>query len=213
MKINPAIGILGGTFDPIHNGHLYIANSVAEQLSIPTIKFIPCYQPVHRPPTQASVTDRIAMLELALAGHPQFEMDRREIERKGPSYMIDTLKSLRQDYPNSPLNLLLGADAFENITSWKSWAELLDYANFIVVSRLNIAMNMPHPSLKNQITLDPQDLLQTVHGQVYKFEIEPCKISATQVREAIKNQKDVSTLVPKDVADFIDEKHLYGCNH
>lgn len=212
MKINPAIGILGGTFDPIHNGHLYIANSVAEQLSIPTIKFIPCYQPVHRRATEASVNDRVAMLMLALAKHPQFELDLREIERQGPSYMIDTLKSLRQDYPGSPLNLLLGADAFENITSWTSWTELLDYGNFIVINRLNYAIRMPDPFFEDKLILNSQDL-QTLHGQVYKFEIEPCEISATQVREALKNQKDINNLVPKDVADFIHEQHLYGCSH
>ncbi len=209
MKTNKAIGILGGTFDPVHNGHLYIANSVAKKLNIPQIKFIPCYQPVHRHPTEASVEERIAMLRLALDNQPQFELDLREITRQGPSYMIDTLKSLRQDYPTFPINLLLGADAFENITSWKSWAELLDYGNLIVMNRPNVTMQIPHPSFKNQITSDAQDLLQTLHGRVYQFEIDPCEISATQVREDIKNNIDISMLVPDKVRDYIVEHHLY----
>jgi nicotinate-nucleotide adenylyltransferase len=210
MSAVPAIGILGGTFDPVHDGHLYIAQAVLTHLPIKTIRFIPCYQPVHRLAPTTSVEDRLAMLQLALKDKPGFTLDLREIERKGPSYMVDTLASLRQDYPDSPLCLILGSDAYQNISSWKHWQELLDYAHFVVINRNETCGSKPlEPYLLARVSSDPARITQQCQGQIFSLPVTPCPISATKIRHDIQNGLNIDALVPKVVADYIYEHHLY----
>ncbi|OGT06369.1 MAG: nicotinate (nicotinamide) nucleotide adenylyltransferase [Gammaproteobacteria bacterium GWF2_41_13] len=129
------IGILGGTFDPIHQGHLQIALIALQQLHLQKIHFIPCFQPPHRNQPIASPNDRLAMVKLAIGNNTAFNADDREIKRGNISYTIDTLKSLRQDYPDTPLCLIIGTDAFQELQQWHHWKELIDYAHLVVMYR------------------------------------------------------------------------------
>ena len=133
--MNKPIGILGGTFDPVHYGHLRTALELFQILNLAEIRFMPCQIPVHKDEVHADPKHRLAMLELALAGTPEFKVDHRELQRSTPSYMIETLISLRKEYPDTPLALIMGSDAFINLATWNSWQELTDYAHIVVAIR------------------------------------------------------------------------------
>lgn len=202
------IGILGGTFDPIHLGHIYIALAVLEKLKLQEIKFLPCYQPVHRNLPSASPKDRVAMINIGIKDYNSFTVDEREFRRGGPSYMIDTLISLRNEYPTTPLCLILGMDAYSNIQTWKRWQELLEYAHFIVVTRPCL-----HPSvqaLKPFETSEKAKLFEQLSGSILFLDIKPCDITATEIRRRIKEKQEVTPLLPPGVYDYILEHRLYN---
>jgi nicotinate-nucleotide adenylyltransferase len=126
------IGLLGGTFDPVHNAHLRIALDVLEQLQLAEMRFIPSRQPPHRAQPGASPEQRLAMLQRAVQGQPGFIVDERELRRSGPSYMVDTLCSLRADFSETPLCLLLGLDAFRELHTWYRWQTIPELAHILV---------------------------------------------------------------------------------
>src|SRR5210317_2209069 len=123
------IGVFGGTFDPIHFGHLRSALEICESLDLKEIRFIPCRIPPHRGEPVADPMQRMAMVRAALAGQPDMILDDREIKREGPSYMVDTLESLRSEFTTEPLCLVLGMDAFLGLSSWHRWKDLLTLAH------------------------------------------------------------------------------------
>src|SRR5687768_13270840 len=125
MHLSKAIGILGGTFDPIHLGHLRMAIELYESLNLARVHLIPCYTPVHRAQTVASAEERLAMVKAAIANEPVLYADDREIKSKKPSYTIDTLLSLKEEFPDTPLCLFVGIDAFLGFLSWHRWEEIL----------------------------------------------------------------------------------------
>ncbi|PPD32864.1 MAG: nicotinic acid mononucleotide adenylyltransferase, partial [Methylomonas sp.] len=127
------IGIFGGTFDPVHYGHLRSALEVKELFGLDEVRLIPCYQPPHRDQPKASATMRLQMLQQAINHEPGLVVDSRELNRAGPSYMVDTLKSLREEFSEQTLLLFIGSDAFENLTSWHRWQQLFDYAHLVVL--------------------------------------------------------------------------------
>lgn len=129
------IGLLGGTFDPIHFGHLRPALELYETLDLEQLRIIPCGTPPHRDPPCANGEQRLAMLRLALAGQPGLVIDPRELQRPGPSYMVDTLISLREELGDVPLALIIGMDAFHGLERWHRWRELVDLCHLIVIHR------------------------------------------------------------------------------
>lgn len=209
MPLKP-IGILGGTFDPVHLGHLHLATSILTNFAVSKIKFIPCYQPVHRPPPQTTVDERVKMLELCLHNHSHFELDLREVLRQEPSYTIDTLISLKTELPQTPLYLLLGADAYQGLTSWKNWQQLVEYAHIIVLNRSDTPCQKHCDSfLTGRETTNISDLEKHPYGKIFFFRTPPCTISATAIRQAVKEGRDISQYVTKEVASFIAERCLY----
>ena len=137
------VGILGGTFDPVHHGHLRIALEVLEELELAQVRFIPCRQPAHRGQPVATPAQRWLLLQQAIAGQPEFIADDRELRREGPSYMVDTLASLRAGMGATPLCLLLGRDAFNDLPGWHRWRNILELTHLIVLERPGAA---PTPS-------------------------------------------------------------------
>lgn len=135
MNTPKPIGILGGTFDPVHFGHLRTALELKQILDLQEIKFLPCHTPVHKELPSAHPHHRIAMLQLAIANESGFALDDRELRRATPSYMIETLTSLRQELNDTPLILIMGSDAFTNLPTWKNWQQLLDMAHIAVAIR------------------------------------------------------------------------------
>jgi nicotinate-nucleotide adenylyltransferase len=142
--MKPAIGLLGGTFNPIHNGHLRLALEIYERLSLTEVRLIPSAQPPHRTIPSVSSELRLEMVQAAIAGVTGLTADDRELQRDGPSYMIDTLISLRAEYPDNPLCLILGSDAFMNLNSWHQSAQIINLAHIIVVRRPNTVLATQH---------------------------------------------------------------------
>ncbi len=211
-QLEKPIGILGGTFDPIHLGHISIAHHILKQLKPHKILFIPCYQPVHRKKPIASPQQRLKMVKLALEDYKSLEADDREIQRQNTSYTLDTLQSLRQDFPNTPLCLIIGFDEFVNLTTWHAWEKLTDYAHLIIINRPNIA---PHllplikKLLKKNETKDLSLLHNTLNGKIYRMEIQPINISATTIRKQLENNQCPKNVLPEKVYEYIKMHQLY----
>lgn len=212
MELHKPIGILGGTFDPIHNGHIELALQILQQTPVETIKLLPCFQPVHKERLYASAIDRVAMIEIAIRSYPDLQLDRTEIERGGASYMIDTLTSLSMRLPLTPLCLILGQDAFSRFSSWKRWIDLFSLAHIIVANRPD-----SHPVYPSELAAqveqrridDPQLLTKQLAGSILWVDIPPIAISATKIRSRIHTRQSIEDLVPQDIDTYIYEHHLY----
>lgn len=204
------IGILGGTFDPIHNGHMQIATYLYENLNLQEVRFIPCKQNLLKEDVQATSAHRLAMLEIALDEHPEFIIDERELKRESPSYMIETLVSLRADFEEQPLYLIVGADAFNQLPDWHQWEKLLDFCHIIIINRADNSLSRDPrliQLLQTQQVTDPKQLERSLAGHILIVNIEPIAISSTELREDIK--KDMSSLLPKGVWEYIQRHTLY----
>lgn len=197
--MKPFIVILGGSFDPIHNSHLQLAEMVSQHIKLAEIHFVPCGNPVHRPPLHASASDRVDMVKLAIAGHDRWHVDTYEVDRKEPSYTIDTLKYFRHRFPNYSIGFLMGMDSFLSIETWGNWQELLNYATLLIVPR------------KGYDNGDNREwLLHKTHNDgIMMLPEAPEPVSSTEIRRKIAAHEDVSSLLPKAVYDFIKQKNLY----
>lgn len=212
MKQTPPIALLGGTFDPIHNGHLAIAHAVYQQLKPQEIRFIPCYQPAHRIAPIASPEDRLAMVKLAIKDENDFVVDDREIQRQGPSYMIDTLQSLQKEFPGKPLCLILSTDAFANFQHWHRWQEILNYCHLIVTQRPGYIL--PNNTellnfLAQHKTTDIKKLAEKLAGYIFLLNFTGPDISATAIRKKISEKIMSENLLPTAVWEYIKKEKLY----
>jgi len=203
------IGVFGGTFDPVHFGHLRAALEVKESLGLSQVRLIPSAQPPHRDQPGVSADSRLHMLELAVAGQPDFAVDNRELLRAGRSYMIDTLQSLRQDFPEQSLLLIIGMDAFAKLESWYRWQQLFDFAHVIVMTR----PNYQPPSLTAFLAARHQQQLATLtikkSGCLFFLPITALDISATAIRTIFAQQRNPKYLLPDAVIDYINQHNLY----
>ncbi len=204
------IGIMGGTFDPIHIGHLRTALEIAESCGMEQVRFIPGSVPPHRPQPKASAEQRWEMVNLAIAGEPLFQADRRELDRQGNSYTVDTLHSLRDDLgAKTPLAFVLGMDAFLAFRSWHRWQEIMQLAHLVVMSRPGYLPD-PHDWYGELLAQTTCELRSTAAGRVTFLSVTPLEISATKIREACKNNKSVRFLVSDDVYQYIERYRLYS---
>lgn len=211
-KINAPIGILGGTFDPIHLGHTQLAQTILEQLNLAEIRFIPNYQPPHRNLPVASADQRLALVKIALKDNPKFIADDREIKRQGISYTIDTLKSLRKDFPDTPLCWIMGLDELVKLNTWHRWQELIQYVNFIIVNRPNINLELPieiKELFQKHVTPNHQELHQHLSGKIFQLQIPPFAISATEIRKQLSQHQKPENVLAEKVYDHIKKEQLY----
>ncbi len=204
--MSEAIGILGGTFDPIHFGHLRTALDVVEQLDLDHIRLIPSARPPHREQPQANPKQRLAMLQLAIKNNEQFVIDDREIHREGDSYTVDTLLSLREDFVDNPLFLIMGTDAFTEIQSWSRWQKLLELAHIVVMQRPNENLTMPD-EYQNQLAEKGDE--QLAAGKVWPLVVTQLAISATDIRAKIADDKNPQYLLPDAVIQLVGMLGLY----
>lgn len=221
MSLSHCIGLFGGTFNPIHNGHLYLAEQLQVRLALDEVRFIPSATPVLKAVPDVSAEQRAEMVRLAIAGKPNFKLDTLELARVGKSYTIDTLLALRATLGGEvSLCWLIGTDAFKNLPAWHRWQELLDYCHFVVVQRpdrlgLNAAIDVV-PALQTliqqHITHDVQDLKRLSHGKILMQEIYALDISSTYIRQQLATGGDVQALLPADVVAYIRQHHLYGAS-
>lgn len=210
------IGILGGTFDPVHFGHLRVALEALETLGLAEVRLLPCGQPPHREPPRAAASARRTMLELALAGQPGLRVDLRELERPGPSYMVDTLASLRAELGAAPLCLLLGSDAFLGLPGWHRWQELPALAHLVVLHRPGASLvDVPPPLaalLAERQVHTPAALVARPAGAILQLAVTPLDISASAIRTLIGAGRSPRYLLPEVVWDYIRTQGLYGAS-
>jgi len=210
------IGILGGTFDPVHVGHLRSAVEVAEALKLDELRLIPSARPPHRRTPQVSAQDRLAMVELAVADADGLVVDDRELQRDTPSYSIDTLESLRRELgATDQLFLLLGWDAFCGLPSWQRWEELLQHCHILVLQRPDADTEAPE-ALRDLLaarSVNTPSALQGPGGQIAFIWQTPLAVSATQIRVLLASGKSARFLVPDAVLAYIHAHGLYrGAN-
>ena len=207
------IGILGGTFDPIHYGHLRTALDVMQQLQLEEVRFIPLRDPPHREQPFTTPGQRLAMVEAAIDSQPGFRVDTRELERDGPSYTIDTLHSLRHELGNTPLCLLLGTDAFLGLPNWHRPEDILTLAHIVVMQRPG--ETEPHSAQLDKLTegrhADSAAELQGVPGGRILFKtVTQLEISATTIRDMIQRGESPRFLLPEPVLEIINQQRLYA---
>lgn len=192
------LALFGGTFDPVHLGHLSVAWEAAELLDA-EVRLMPAHVPPHRPAPTASAAQRVAMLQAALQGQRRLTLDTRELRREGPSYTIDTLRELRAEQGERPLVLLLGADAFAGLPSWHGWRELFEYAHIGVLNRPGIdvawSVELALEIAPRQVG-DPKRLHDLPAGSVVELAVTPLEISATRIRELLAEGRDPRYLLP-----------------
>lgn len=201
------LAIFGGTFDPIHIGHLTVAWEAAELLDA-EVRLMPANVPPHRPPPLATPEERVAMLRAALAGQSRLTLDTRELDRSGPSWTIDTLRELRAEQGDRPLVLLLGADAFAGLPSWHHWRELFDLAHIGVLSRPGVDTAWPDALAQEVATRRVHDvsaLRVAPAGTLIELAVTPLEISATRIRDLLAAGRDPRFLLP---AGLFDERAL-----
>lgn len=205
------IGIFGGTFDPIHFGHLRPAIDVLETLNLDQIRFIPCYSPVHRGQPNASVEQRCAMIEQAIQNQPKFVLDKIEIERGGPSYMVETLRELKAKYPETGLVLIMGIDAFAKFNSWKNPAEILQLANLAITKRPSEddCYNQAWLQLAEDLKARFVEKFSEKSGQIVQVDVCQLDISSTKIREKIVKNQQLDFLLPTETINFIQQNKIY----
>ena len=208
-----SIAIFGGTFDPIHNGHLQASISIQNYFKFDSYIFLPCKVPTIKPPSLANNAQRIEMIKLAIKEIPDFKLDIREIERDTPSYMVETLQSFRLEYPQASITLIIGYDAFLSLPNWYQWEKIITLANLLVINRMEFA-NQAIPEiiqrfLKKYQSTSKDEVLNAQAGNVFLFDAGHYDISSTSLREAIKKGADVQSTLPYRVYEYIKSQELY----
>ena len=207
---NKLYGIFGGTFDPIHNGHLETVATVFNHCKLERIRFIPAASPPHRDQPNASPQQRLEMVALAVANQPQYDVDDREHKRDSPSYSFDTIKSIQSEDPAKCYCLILGLDAMLGLESWHRWRDLLDSVHFLVMKRPGWKTPCPLPVWwKQRYTDSIENLKRDSSGRIYEVDIDPNFLSATEIRYGLAQGVNVSTMIPEPVWNYIESNKLY----
>ncbi|VAW72155.1 Nicotinate-nucleotide adenylyltransferase [hydrothermal vent metagenome] len=223
------IGVFGGTFDPVHNGHLRIALDVLDQLPLSCVHFIPCKTPVHRDKPMLAPEQRLHLLTLAIQDQVKFVADDRELRRESSSYMIDTLGSLRDEFPEQPLLLMIGADAFAQFDQWHRWQDILTQAHLVLMQRPGLnqsyapesysavlaeelrqrmvgpAMDSPHKISGNLHQL----LAKKSAGSIICVPVTQLEISASEIRKKLKMGQGIDYLLPESVQKEVLNQNYY----
>jgi nicotinate-nucleotide adenylyltransferase len=210
------VGILGGTFDPIHLAHLRLAEELADALALFQVRFVPASIPPHRATPRVTAAHRLQMAQLACADNARFLVDDRECRRAGPSYTVDTLLELRTELgAGRALCLLMGVDAFLGLTTWSRWERLFELAHIVVAHRPGFAVEparMPDPlarQFETRAATAASELHEAAAGLIWLQPVTPLDISATAIRSAIRDLRSPRYLIPDSVLDYIHRSSLY----
>lgn len=210
------IGLFGGTFDPVHFGHLRLAQEAVGHLGLSRVLWTPAGQPPHRGMPQVTSAQRLDMVRLATAGNPLFAVDPAEVHSEAPSYTVHTLERLRADHGNTqPLVLLLGADAFAALHTWHRWQDILTLAHLAIAHRPGFPVESGNlPPVLAQVFLtrrlaNPAALAETPAGGLVTFAMTQLAVSATQIRKLLNNHGTPRYLLPDNVLDYIFTHNLY----
>ena len=207
------LGLFGGTFDPIHYGHLRTAFELLQALRLQQVRFLPTGNPPHREQTLADAEQRLEMVRVAVAGQPGFTVDDREVRRSGLSYSVDTLTELRAEFPQRPLCLLLGMDAFLGLPHWHRWRDIFDLEHVVVAHRPG--WNAPTQGPLGELMVDRgtgaiRDLHDALAGRIFVHAVTQLEISSTELRQVILGGGDTRYLVPDSVRDLLRQLKCYA---
>ncbi len=209
-----AVAFMGGTFDPVHNGHLRTALEIRQLLAVDEIRLIPCHVPVHRNEPGCSSEQRLEMLSVAVENEPGLVVDDRELRSDQASYSINTLESLRQELgPDISLSMVMGMDSFLTLPSWHRWQEYLALAHILVVQRPGWKFSAGNPVAdwcQPYLVDDVNSLMDKASGSILMHQLTPLGISATQIRQLIRTNHSPRYLIPDPVWDLISERGLYS---
>ncbi|PEG37504.1 nicotinic acid mononucleotide adenylyltransferase [Mycolicibacterium agri] len=200
MQSRRRLGVMGGTFDPIHNGHLVAASEVAALFRLDEVVFVPTGQPWQKDRHVTAAEDRYLMTVIATASNPRFSVSRVDIDRGGPTYTRDTLRDLRAQNPDTDLFFITGADALASILTWQDWEEMFGLARFVGVSRPGYDLDGKH--IKNALEELPDDALTLV-------EVPALSISSTDCRKRAEEGRPIWYLVPDGVVQYVSKRRLY----
>ncbi|WP_163537823.1 nicotinate-nucleotide adenylyltransferase [Gracilibacillus sp. YIM 98692] len=184
------IGLFGGTFDPPHYGHLLMAEQAFQTLSLEEVWFIPSYQPPHKDDAKTKASYRIEMTRRAVSDNPHFYVDTMEVERKGKSYTLNTIKEIKEKHPNDEFYFIIGGDMVEFLPKWHRIEELMELITFVGVKRPGYSMQTPYP--------------------VKEVEMPLVEISSTDIRRRVSNKQSIRYLTPPEVIEIIERKRLYS---
>ena len=200
------IGILGGSFDPIHYGHLRTALDVQQGLELDELRLIPLRDPPHRAQPASSPEQRLEMLQAAITGATGLSVDQRELERSGKSYSLLTLQSLREELGDTPICLILGQDAFQGFPGWHEPDQILQLAHLVVMQRLGETGQSPYPG---RMLTNPEELRSSPAGKIYLQPVTQLEISSTRIREMLQRGQSPRFLLPDAVLEIIERDGLY----
>ena len=206
------IGVFGGRFDPIHYGHLRTAFELLQALNFEEIRFMPCGNPPHRDQAHADAEFRFEMVAAAIEGQHGFVIDDREVSRKGPSYSVDSLNTLRTDFPLRSIALIIGMDAFINLPKWYQWQEILQLSHIVVAHRPGWRLPDMGPLgelLTTRGTHRVDDLHEAKSGHIYIHDVTQLEISSSEIRELISLNRIPRFLMPDSVCEIIKRTRCY----
>jgi nicotinate-nucleotide adenylyltransferase len=221
MQLAPPIGIFGGTFDPIHNGHIFPVIEGAKKANIKKVALMPCYIPSHKNPAVASTEDRLNMVKLICADNPLFYPDSRDINRGKPTFSVDSLKEIREAMPTTPLCFFIGSDSLQNLVTWHNWPTLFSLCHFIVCERNeNVVDDAEDNSLKlhapklqalldKRQTFTPMALHNSLAGYIYIANTQTLMVSSTQIRQILAKKQSTESFLPLKILDYIQQHKLY----
>lgn len=207
-KPQAAIGYFGGSFDPIHFGHLRVALEFAEAFNLQQVALMPCYQSPHRSLPQASAEQRYSMLQLAVENSELLHVDGRELLASQASYTVDSLAAIRKEIGSQPaIYFAMGADAFQHIEKWKNYQQLFELANIVVLHRPGYQLELNSVELQSYKAHYAGEHCPA--GKLYELAVTSLGISSTQIRHALQQKKSIQYLVPDKVASYIQQQRLY----
>ncbi len=212
MSLDSPIGILGGSFDPVHHGHLRSALDICDALSLSSVHLLPNYISPHKSVSHASDHHRLAMLKLATANCPQLAIDEQELKTNNACFTVDTLEKLRAHYPNSPLCFLMGMDSLRSFTHWHRWQDILKLCHLVVSARPGWEVPSDGDSaalLAQHQTTDYRQLHQQMAGNIFLHQAYPLSISSSDIRALCRNEQSCQFLVPDSVNEYIAKHQLY----
>ena len=201
------IALFGGTFNPIHKGHISLAFEVIKAFGLESVEFLPSFLPVHRAIPETSASLRKQLVEIALAPYPELKLNSAEIDRQGSSYAIDTLLALTEEFPQQTICWLMGADSFNSFLSWRNPAGILQLANLIVCARPDIELDrsiFPSHHLQQNESLN-----SFTAGKIVFFPMQPNNCSSTRIRKLLQQGETAAECLPQPVLEFIKRNHLY----
>ena len=208
-----AMGVLGGTFDPVHNGHIHLALECYRAAELSEVRLIPLNIPAHRVSPDANSEQRLAMLRLASNDHKELVVDDQELRRNEISYTINTLRNLRKELGEQSVCLIVGMDAFQAFNTWHEWRLILDFAHIIVADRPGNKTELKEKDIAELFNTHSSPDISTLHenraGSILKIDLPMLDISATQIRDLIASGKKVTDLLPEQVYDYIQKNKLY----
>ena len=208
--MSDTIGIFGGAFDPVHKGHVSSIIELKDKLDFSELKIIPCNIPAQKEKTVASSSERLQMLKLAFDEFDNINIDSFELDKKGISYTVDTLEAItKKSKSGQHLTLIMGLDAFINLTSWKNYERILELSSILILRRPNYVLKKNYLAQFESELTDDLEIFLNSKGKIIFFTLTQLEISSTEIKKAIKNNKSCEDYLDKKVLEFINEKSIY----